>query len=112
MTTQTSQPSISELLEVNVREAWAHEAHNFTPWLAENISGLEKAIGLPLELEGQEVSVESFSADILARNPMDDTRVLIENQLEGSDHTHLGQIMTYLAGLEAKTVVWIATSFR
>ena len=112
MTTQTSQPAISELLEVNVRDAWAHEAHNFTPWLAENISGLEKAVGIPLEIEGSEVSVESFSADILARNPMDDTRVLIENQLEGSDHTHLGQILTYLAGLEARTVIWIATSFR
>ena len=58
------------------------------------------------------MSVESFSADILARNPMDDSVVLIENQLEQTDHTHLGQIMTYLAGLEAQTVIWIAPVFR
>ena len=61
---------------------------------------------------GTEVAVEAFSADILARNPMDDSIVLIENQLETTDHTHLGQIMTYLAGLEAQTVIWIAPSFR
>ena len=108
----TTQPTIAPLTPANVREAWAHEAHHFTPWLADNIEGLSQAIGIPLELEGCEVSVDSFSADILARNPMDDTRVLIENQLEGSDHTHLGQIMTYLAGLDAKTVIWIATGFR
>ncbi|MAU98875.1 MAG: hypothetical protein CMP81_23830 [Fulvimarina sp.] len=73
---------------------------------------LSEAIGIPLELTGQEVRVETFAADILARNPQDDSVVLIENQLEATDHTHLGQIMTYLAGLEAKTVVWIAPRFR
>lgn len=108
----TTQPTIAPLTPANAREAWAHEAHHFTPWLADNIEGLSQSIGIPLELEGCEVSVDSFSADILARNPMDGTRVLIENQLEGSDHTHLGQIMTYLAGLDAKTVIWIATGFR
>lgn len=56
--------------------------------------------------------VGTFSADILARNPADDSVVLIENQLEGSDHTHLGQIMTYLAGLETHTMVWVAPHFR
>ena len=54
--------------------------------------------------------VGSFSADILARNPVDDGVVLIENQLEASDHGHLGQIMTYLAGLQAQTMVWIVAS--
>lgn len=100
------------LTDLPLREAWKHEAHEFTPWLAENIDHLSEAIGLPLELTGTEVAVESFSADILARNPMDDSVVLIENQLEQTDHTHLGQIMTYLAGLEAQTVVWIAPAFR
>lgn len=100
------------LKEIPLREAWKHEAHQFTPWLAENIDHLSEAIGIPLELTGTEVAVESFSADILARNPMDDTVVLIENQLEQTDHTHLGQIMTYLAGLDAQAVVWIAPSFR
>ena len=103
---------LGTLKEVSLREAWSHEAHSFTPWLAENLDRLSTAIGIPLELEGQEVSVESFSADILARNPQNDTRVLIENQLEQTDHTHLGQILTYLAGLEAQVVIWVASSFR
>lgn len=100
------------LEDLPLREAWKHEAHEFTPWLAENIDHLSEVIGVPLELTGTEVAVESFSADILARNPMDDSVVLIENQLETTDHTHLGQIMTYLAGLDAQTVVWIAPDFR
>ena len=100
------------LQDLPLREAWKHEAHSFTPWLAENIDHLSEAIGIPLELTGTEVAVETFSADILARNTIDDTVVLIENQLESTDHTHLGQIMTYLAGLDANTVVWIAPEFR
>lgn len=100
------------LQDLPLREAWKYEDREFTPWLAENIDQLAGAIGIPLELTGTEVAVESFSADILVRNPTDDTIVLIENQLETTDHTHLGQIMTYLAGLEAQTVVWIAPSFR
>lgn len=100
------------LEDLPLREAWKHEALQFTPWLAENIDHLSEAIGIPLELTGTEVAVETFSADILARNPMDDSVVLIENQLETTDHTHLGQIMTYLAGLDAQTVVWIAPAFR
>ncbi|SDY25807.1 hypothetical protein [Citreimonas salinaria] len=104
--------TFGRLVDLPLREAWKHEALEFTPWLAENIDHLSDAIGIPLELTGQEVRVESFAADILARNPSDDSVVLIENQLEQTDHTHLGQIMTYLAGLEAQTVVWIAPEFR
>lgn len=100
------------LADVPLRSAWAHEAHRFTPWLAENIDRIAAAIGIPLELTGTEMRVGTFSADILARNTADDSVVLIENQLEGSDHTHIGQIMTYLAGLETHTMVWIAPSFR
>jgi hypothetical protein len=100
------------LQDLPLREAWKHEALEFTPWLAENLDHLSDAIGIPLEMTGTEVAVDTFSADILARNPMDDSVVLIENQLEQTDHTHLGQIMTYLAGLDAQTVVWIAPAFR
>lgn len=103
---------LSRLRMVSLRQAWPHEAHDFTPWLAENIGLVSEAIGIPLEVEGTEVSVETFSADILARNPLDDSVVLIENQLESSDHAHLGQIMTYLSGLDAETVVWVADGFR
>jgi hypothetical protein len=100
------------LEEVDLRQAWAHEAHAFTPWLAANLDRLSQALGIPLELERAEAPVGRYSADILARNPQDGSAVLIENQLEFSDHTHLGQILTYLTGLEAQTVVWVAPAFR
>lgn len=102
----------ASLTDVAVRDAWRHEAHSFTPWLAENLDRLSAVIGVPLELTGTEMQVGPFSADILARNLADDSVVLIENQLESSDHTHLGQIMTYLAGLQAHTMVWVAPTFR
>lgn len=103
--------SFGRLRDVALREAWAHEAHAFTPWLAQNIDHIAEAIGVPLTLDRAEVSVGSFYADILARTPEGEV-VLIENQLEQTDHTHLGQIMTYLAGLDARIVIWIAPSFR
>lgn len=103
---------LSRLKCKDLRDAWPHEAHDFTPWLAKNIDMLSEIIGIPLESEGTEVSVDQFAADILARNTNDDSAVLIENQLDSSDHPHLGQILTYLAGLEAQTVVWIARHFE
>lgn len=107
-----TQPVFAALADVPLRDAWAHEAHRFTPWLATNLDRLAEVIGIPLELTGTEIRVGTFSADILARNAADDSVVLVENQLEGSDHTHLGQIMTYLAGLKAQTMVWVAPTFR
>jgi len=103
--------AIGRLIDADPRAAWRHEAIDFTPWLAQNLDQLGEVIGRELEAEGTEIRVGAFSADILARD-IDGDLVLIENQLEGTDHSHLGQIMTYLAGLEAKTVVWIATGFR
>ena len=113
-----------ELKDVTLRDVWGNEAQHFTPWLAAspcfplpgcrrpfNMERLSEAIGIPLESEGTEVAVEQFSADIVARNPADGSRVLIENQLEGSDHRHLGQILTYLAGVQAQTVIWVARDF-
>lgn len=103
---------VGRLIATPPRKAWPHEAQDFTPWLAANLDQLSEIIGIPLELQDTEVKVEAFSADILAQNPHDGTLVLIENQLEITDHTHLGQIMTYLAGLGAAVVVWIATDYR
>ncbi len=103
---------IDRLVSVEPRQAWQDEARNFTPWLATHLDQLGEILGIPLEATGTEVPVADFSADILARNLDDGSYILIENQLEATDHRHLGQILTYLAGLEAKTVVWIATSFR
>lgn len=104
---------LSKMKPVNLRTGWAHEAGSFTPWLAdsENLSLLADTLGLRLELEGTEVNVGPFRADILCRDVEQDHRVLIENQLERTDHTHLGQILTYVAGLEVKTVIWIAADF-
>lgn len=100
------------LQDLDLRDAWSNEATDFTPWLADNIDHLSELIGIPLEVTGTEVAVGTFAADILARSPADDSVVLIENQLAGSDHGHLGQIMTYLAGLDAHIVIWIAPTFR
>lgn len=101
----------SHLTDSPLRDAWPNEARDFTPWLVDNMDRLSEALGFPLEPTGMEVAVEQFSADIVATDLGTGDRVLIENQLEGSDHTHLGQILTYLAGLEAKVVIWIARNF-
>lgn len=103
---------IGRVKNISPREAWKHEAHDFTPWLFENLDQLGEVIGLTLEPEDTEVSVDSFYADIIAKDAVADRLVLIENQLEPTDHKHLGQILTYLAGLEAEIVVWIASEFR
>ena len=73
---------------------------------------LSDALGIELEATDSEVAVDRFSADIIARDVRTGERVLIENQLEYSDHTHLGQILTYLAGIQAKSIVWIARGFQ
>lgn len=93
------------------RSAWPNEAHDFTPWLGDNLHQLSDAIGLKLELTAKEHLVGRFCADLVARNVVTDEVVLIENQLARSDHTHLGQIMTYLAGTDAKLIIWVAPEF-
>lgn len=103
---------LGTLVTGNLHDAWPNEAHHFTPWLAEHLDEIGELIGIPLEVEDTEVSVGSFRADILARNTLDDSVVLIENQLERTDHGHLGQILSYLTGLNAQTVVWVAAHFR
>ena len=101
------------LLEtVDVREAWPNEPKDFTPWLANNLHLLDDVIGIPLDTLGTEIRVGRFTADILAENLFDGSKVVIENQLSQSDNTHLGQIMTYQAGLSAQTVIWIAPRFQ
>ncbi len=99
------------LQDVSLISAWADEARHFTPWLVDNLHTLGKVLGIDLELVEMEAGAQEFSADILARNPKDNRIVLVENQLELSDNTHLGQIMTYLAGLDASTIVWGAGDF-
>ena len=105
--------NLGRLEEVPLRNVWEAEDRNFTPWLAqeENLSLLSDTLGIELELDSTEKSVGPFKADILCKDPVNDTWVLIENQLERTDHTHLGQLMTYSSGLDAATIVWIAQRF-
>jgi hypothetical protein len=98
---------------VNIRDVWQGEASHFTPWLAleENLERLGEALSMSLEPQGTETPVGPFFADIVCRNPGDGSTVLIENQLERTDHRHLGQIFTYAAGLDAVTIVWVSPQF-
>lgn len=103
---------LSKIERIDLREIWPKEADDFTPWLAENLSQLSEALGLELELQERESSVGTFSLDLLVRDIGSGRPVIIENQLTATDHTHLGQILTYAAGHEAGTIVWIAKEFR
>lgn len=104
---------LGRLKSVDLRDIWISEAAEFTPWLArpENLEVLGETLGIDLELEAQEKTVGPFRADILCKDIGGDHWVLIENQLERTDHAHLGQLLTYAAGLQAVTVVWIAAQF-
>ncbi len=107
-------PKLGKVKRVNVREAWLNEATHFTPWLAtEGLEELQDALGMDLVVEATEKFVGPFKADILAKrtDTTDDHWVLIENQLERTDHRHLGQLLTYAAGLDAATIVWVAENF-
>jgi len=108
-----SNKNLGRLEKVSLREAWLSESSDFTPWLAkeENLKLLGETIGIDLELESQEKEVGPFRADILCKDTATDEWVLIENQLERTDHSHLGQLLTYAAGLNAVTIVWIAERF-
>ncbi|SDG01003.1 protein of unknown function [Bradyrhizobium brasilense] len=104
---------LGRLERVDLRDIWVSEATSFTPWLAkpENITVLGETLNIDLELEAQERAVGPFRADLLCKDINTDRWVLIENQLERTDHTHLGQLLTYASGLEAVTIVWIAARF-
>lgn len=108
----TQQP-LGRLQHVELREIWASEATEFTPWLArpENLAILGETLVIDLELEAQERAVGPFRADILCKDIGSGDWVLVENQLERTDHTHLGQLLTYASGLQAVTIVWIAAQF-
>jgi hypothetical protein len=105
--------NLGKLEKVDLRQIWQTEGQDFTPWLAreENLEMLGEVIGIELELEAQEKDVGPFRADILCKNTEDDSLVLIENQIERTDHKHLGQLLTYAAGLQSVTIVWVAAKF-
>ena len=102
---------IGKLKKVPLREIWKNEAKDFTTWLSENIDTLNEALEIILTVVEREKSVGEFSLDIVAED-QDSNIVIIENQLEKTDHTHLGQIVTYLSNLGAKTAIWITSNPR
>ena len=106
-------PEFGSLSPVGLRECWPDEARDLTPWLASDvgIALLGRTLGLELSCEGTEVAAGPFSADILARDLSSDALVVIENQLEQTDHDHFGKVLTYAAVLNASTVIWIAKKF-
>lgn len=102
---------IGKLEKVDLREIWENEAKDFTGWIENNISHLSDFLGFELEVLEREKKVGSFSIDLFAQTN-DGEKVIIENQLEKTDHTHLGQIITYFTNLDAKCVIWIAKEIR
>ncbi len=98
----------------DLRSVWPHEANDFTKWLAqeENLALLSDAINVELELEERESSVGSFNVDLFAKEVGTDRRVIIENQLEDTNHDHLGKLITYAAGKGAEVIVWIVKRAR
>lgn len=105
---------IGKLTEVDVRDLWKHEQYDFSNWLAkeENIKLLDDEIGLTLMVINKEVYIGSYRCDLVAKDETTGQIVIIENQLEATNHDHLGKIITYAAGLDAKTIIWIVKEAR
>jgi hypothetical protein len=103
---------LGKLEHVDPRTVWTHEAHNFTPWLLANADRLSEALGIDIELEAAEHAVGGYALDLFGRDITNDAVLIVENQLAVTDHSHLGQVLTYAAGTAASTIVWIATAFR
>ncbi|HEV2551165.1 MAG TPA: DUF4268 domain-containing protein [Stellaceae bacterium] len=104
--------SLGKLKHIDPRTLWKNEAGDFTPSLADNLTLLGEALGLDLQLEQTEGAVGDFACDIVAREVGTNRPVIIENQLERTDHNHLGQLLTYAGGLDAAVVVWISPEVR
>ena len=102
-------PNIGKLVEVDVRELWKHEQYDFSNWLVkkENLEYLNEIIGLTLTDVDKEVYVGPYRCDIVAKDETSGITVVVENQLEGTNHDHLGKIITYASGLNAKVIIWI-----
>lgn len=106
-----SDKNIGKIEKVPLRELWKHEANNFTKWLQSNTDVISEVINIPLSNVEREQSTGNFFVDLIAEDNSGNT-VIIENQLEKSDHEHLGKIITYLSSMDAKTAIWIVSEPR
>lgn len=106
--------TLSKLNKVELRDVWEHEALDFTNWLAqqENLDSLSEEIGVDIKLIKTEASVGKFSVDILAEEEASGRKIIIENQLEDTNHDHLGKIITYASGYDAEIIIWIVKGVR
>jgi hypothetical protein len=104
-------PKFGTLEKVAVRLGWTHEAHELTPWLADNLDLIGQEIGLALEFRAQEHPVGKYWLDLLLADARDRV-VIVENQFGATDHDHLGKLLTYCAGTDAKVVIWISESLN
>jgi len=102
---------VGKLESVPLRELWKHEERGFSSWLEHNIDVLSEALGISLSVEQREKAAGTFQADLVAKDAGDNL-VIIENQLEPTDHEHLGKVLIYLTNLEAKTAIWITSEPR
>ena len=111
---KTIRYNLDKLKRIDLRDVWPHEALDFTKWLSEepNLAMLGSAIGIELELIETESSVGLFNVDIYAQEASTGRRVVIENQLEDTNHDHLGKVITYAAGKGAEVVVWVVARAR
>lgn len=100
---------LGKLEKIELREVWRHEALDFTRWLArkENIALLSKEIGIDIEVIETEMSVGRYNVDIYARDTESNKKIVIENQLENTNHDHLGKMLVYAAGLDADIAIWV-----
>jgi len=105
---------LAKIEKVDIREIWKHEASDFTNWLAkkENLDLLSEEIGVDISLIQTEASVGKFNVDILAEEENTGRKIIIENQLETTDHDHLGKIITYASGYDAEIIIWIVKNVR
>lgn len=106
--------NIGKLTEIDVRDLWRHEQYDFSAWLAraENLELLNEILGLTLVEANREVYVGAYRCDLVAKDEATGNTVIIENQLEVSNHDHLGKIITYASGLNARAIVWIVKEAR